>query len=189
VEIARPAAPQQGEAEKAVPLQVLFGSNGGSAQGFAQRIANDATSHGHDASLGTLDSAVGRLSPDRSVVIVAASYEGHPTDDARQFIAWLDRLPADALRGVRYAVFGCGNRDWVRTFQAVPTHIDQALQAAGATRILPRGQADARGDFFSASSIAGMRNCGQPSAPALRSRHLRILCWNSSSRHMIRCCD
>jgi cytochrome P450/NADPH-cytochrome P450 reductase len=83
-------------------------------------------------------------------VILTASYEGQPPDNARQFTAWLDALSADALKGVRYAVFGCGNRQWARTYQAVPKRFDAALEAAGATRIKERGETDAGGDFFGA---------------------------------------
>ena len=49
----------------------------------------------------------------------------------------------DAATGVRYTVFGCGNRDWAATYQAVPTLIDDALEARGATRVYPRGEGDA----------------------------------------------
>ena len=55
---------------------------------------------------------------------------------------------AAACQGVRYTVFGCGNRDWAATYQAIPQLIDSKLAAAGATRIYARGEADARGDFF-----------------------------------------
>src|SRR5262249_29628959 len=53
-----------------------------------------------------------------------------------------------ALAGRRYAVFGVGNRDWARTYQAIPTKIDQTLAALGAERLVERGEANARGDFF-----------------------------------------
>jgi cytochrome P450/NADPH-cytochrome P450 reductase len=36
----------------------------------------------------------------------------------------------------------------VRTYQAIPRKIDAGLEAGGATRIVERGEADARGDFF-----------------------------------------
>ena len=52
------------------------------------------------------------------------------------------------LSGVKYVVFGCGNHDWARTYQAIPTRIDTTLAAVGATRLKERGEADARGDFF-----------------------------------------
>ncbi len=143
-------APRPVAAEKGLglPLRVLFGSNSGSSEAFARRIANDAKAQGYVSSVDPLDSAVGHLPREGAVVIVAASYEGLPTDNARQFVAWLDGLTADALKGVQYAVFGCGNRDWARTYQAVPKRIDEKMKAAGAQRLVERGEADARGDFF-----------------------------------------
>jgi cytochrome P450 / NADPH-cytochrome P450 reductase len=142
----KPAA--TGQAATGIPVRVLFGSNSGSAEAFAQRIASDAKMHGYVSSIGTLDSAVGHLPREGVVVIVAASYEGQPTDNARQFVPWLDSLAAGSLKEVKFAVFGCGNKDWARTYQAVPRRIDQKLQEAGAVRLVERGEADARADFF-----------------------------------------
>ena len=79
---------------------------------------------------------------------MAASYEGHPTDNAKQFVPWLEGLPAGSLKGVKFAVFGCGNKDWARTYQAVPKQIDNKLAEVGAQRLIKRGEADARADFF-----------------------------------------
>ena len=46
-------------------------------------------------------------------------------------------------------MFGCGNRDWVKTYQRIPTLIDETIDAHGATRLAPRGEDDAGGgDFF-----------------------------------------
>lgn len=131
-----------------MPLLVLYGSNSGSAQAFAQQIASDAKPHGYAAEVGVMDNHTGTLPTNGAVVIVTASYEGQPTDNARQFVAWLDTLGVGSLSGVKYAVFGCGNRDWARTYQAVPKKIDAQLEAAGATRLVERGEADAHGDFF-----------------------------------------
>jgi cytochrome P450/NADPH-cytochrome P450 reductase len=130
------------------PLLVLFGSNSGSSEAFAQRIASDARAQGYSAEISQLDEHVGQLPTEGAVVIVTASYEGQPTDNAKQFVAWLDTLQPGDLKGVKFAVFGCGNRDWARTFQAIPKKIDAALASAGATRLKERGEADARGDFF-----------------------------------------
>ncbi|WP_243790306.1 bifunctional cytochrome P450/NADPH--P450 reductase [Saccharopolyspora gloriosae] len=131
-----------------VPVRVLYGSNAGTAQAFAQRIANDAGSRGYTARLDPLDGAVDDLAAEGVVVIVTASYEGQPPDNAREFVRWLRQQPDGALDGVRYVVFGCGNTDWARTYQAVPTEVDEQLARAGATRLVQRGEADARGDFF-----------------------------------------
>ena len=51
---------------------------------------------------------------------------------------------------MKFAVFGCGNLQWARTYQFVPKRIDAALEAAGASRLRPRGETDAGGDFFGA---------------------------------------
>jgi cytochrome P450/NADPH-cytochrome P450 reductase len=130
------------------PLLVLFGSNLGASEEIASRIARDASDRGYTARTAGLDDAVGELPGDGAVVVVTSSYNGQPPDNAAKFAAWIDE-PATSAAGVRYTVFGCGNRDWAATYQAVPTRIDAALEARGATRVYPRGEGDARGDFDS----------------------------------------
>ena len=79
---------------------------------------------------------------------MCASYNGQPPDNAAQFCKWLEGdQGADALSGVRYAVFGCGNRDWAATYQTVPRFIDDQLSKFGARRISGRGEGDAREDL------------------------------------------
>jgi cytochrome P450/NADPH-cytochrome P450 reductase len=137
-------------AADATPLLVLFGSNTGASEMFARRIAVDAARQGYAATVGPLDEHVDALVPQTPVIVVVASYEGQPPDNAKQFLAWIESRTANALEGVRFAVFGCGNRQWARTYQFVPKRIDAAFEAAGATRLRPRGEADAGGDFFGA---------------------------------------
>lgn len=141
------ARPLGGEA---TPLLVLFGSNTGSSEAFAQRIGSDAAAHGFDARVAPMDSYADSIPRGGALVVVTASYEGQPPDNARRFVASLDGLTAGDLTGTHYAVFGCGNRQWARTYQAIPKRIDAALAAAGATRVGERGEADASGDFFGA---------------------------------------
>lgn len=129
-------------------ITVAFGSNAGSAEAFAQRIASDATKQGFAPSLGSLDSIVDKLDADKLLVVVTASYEGQPPDNARKFVSWLDGLKPMSLTGVKFAVMGVGNKDWARTYQAIPKKIDAKLEELGATRIMPRGEANARGDFY-----------------------------------------
>jgi len=57
-------------------MYALYGSNTGTSEAFAQRIANNAPSYGFAPKLGTLDSTTGNLPTDGPVVIVTASYEG-----------------------------------------------------------------------------------------------------------------
>ena len=141
-------APVSAPVAHGTPLAVLFGSNAGSAEAFAQRIASDARLQGYAPTIAPLDSATGAVPKAGAVVIVTASYEGQPPDNARNFVAWLDGLAGEALSGVKYAVFGVGNKDWARTYQAIPKKIDQRFAELGAARLVDRGEADARGDFF-----------------------------------------
>ena len=116
------------------------------SEDLASRIARDATDRGYTARTAGLDEAVGELPTEGAVVVVTSSYNGQPPDNAAKFCTWADDR-RDVAAGVRYTVFGCGNRDWSATYQAVPTRVDAALEARGATRVYPRGEGDARGDF------------------------------------------
>ncbi|WP_030938566.1 bifunctional cytochrome P450/NADPH--P450 reductase [Streptomyces sp. NRRL S-646] len=129
-------------------LTLLHGSNLGTCAGIARDLAEDGGERGFTATVTPLNEAVGKLAPDAGpVVIVAASYNGRPTDDATEFVAWLEGLEPGSLDGVQYAVLGVGDRNWAATYQRVPTLIDERLTAAGAVRLLERGAADASGDF------------------------------------------
>jgi cytochrome P450/NADPH-cytochrome P450 reductase len=129
-------------------LTLLHGSNLGTCAGIARDLAEDGDERGFAPSVAPLDDAVGKLVADGGpVVIVAASYNGRPTDDAAQFVTWLEGLEPGSLDGLQYAVLGVGDRNWAATYQRVPTLIDERLTAAGATSLLERGAADAAGDF------------------------------------------
>lgn len=127
------------------PLAILFGSNSGSCESFARTLANEAPTHGFNATVATLDSVVGSVPSDRPIIIVTSSYEGQPCNNAKQFVAYLESKPA--LK-VNYAVFGAGHHDWVGTYQKIPIYIDEMLEKLGGTRIIDRGIGDAAGDFF-----------------------------------------
>ncbi|RPD56624.1 cytochrome P450 [Lentinus tigrinus ALCF2SS1-7] len=148
-EQASSGATVSGDAASLHPLYVLYGSNTGNSEAFAQRLASAAASHGFRASLGTLDSATSHLPKDGPVLIVTASFEGQPADNAKHFVEWLENVKDNAFSGIKYAVFGCGNKDWVNTYQRIPTLIDRLLGEHGATRLVDRGQGDAAAaEFF-----------------------------------------
>ncbi|KAF8713414.1 cytochrome P450, partial [Rhizoctonia solani] len=142
----------QNDSGSGVPLYVLYGSNTGSCEGFAQQISSGAVAKGFRAVIGTLDSITNNIPTDGPVVIVTASFEGEPADNAAHFVQGLSST-ADVsdLQGVSYAVFGAGNRDWVHTYQRVPRLVDEVLGKKGAKRLLELGEADASGDRFSES--------------------------------------
>ena len=195
VEHARQAeAAAEAAARNGVPIRVLYGSNAGTSKDFAQRIANDAGRRGYSPTIGPLDEAGGGLGTGgarrcRDVLLRGAAAGQRPK------ICGLDRKPA-AGRPHGGAVHGLRQRQqsWARTYQEVPKAIDARLEAAGATRVLPRGEANARGDFFgdfeewyagswpAVDATLGQRT--QPADSAARS-------WNrsSSATSGTRCCD
>lgn len=146
-------APTPAAASAAAPLLVLYGSNLGSAEDLAYRVANEGAARGFAAAVAPLDDYAGRLAGNPWTVIVTASYNGTPPDNAAAFCAWLEdpALAGEAFAGVSYAVFGCGNRDWAATYQKIPRFVDDQLAAHGAARLLPRAEGDAAGDFDDAA--------------------------------------
>ncbi len=130
------------------PLLVLYGSNLGTAEELATRVADLAEVNGFATKLAALDDFVGKLPEQGGVLIFCASYNGAPPDNATEFVKWLGGdLPKDAFAKVRYAVFGCGNSDWLATYQSIPRFIDEQLAAHGASNAFVRGEGDARDDL------------------------------------------
>jgi len=128
-------------------LAVLYGSNLGTCKALAKQLAEEAGDMGFEVSVAPLDDVVPGLPHVDATVIIASSYNGQPTDDARQFMSWVTG-PDAALDGQPlYAVLGVGDRNWADTYQAVPKRIDEALTALGAHSLVPRASADTSGDL------------------------------------------
>lgn len=130
------------------PLLVLYGSNSGTCESFAHRLYEDAATRGYNPQIAHLNAYAGHLPLDTPILIVTASYEGAPTDDAKNFVTWIEQTPENTLKGVKYAVFGCGHTDWKDTYQRIPTILDQKLEETGATRLVARGEGNASQDVF-----------------------------------------
>ncbi|KAI8965483.1 bifunctional P-450:NADPH-P450 reductase [Daldinia sp. FL1419] len=126
-------------------MTILYGSNSGTCESMAQRLAFDAASYGYRVStLDCVDSAVEKLPKNQPVVIITSSYEGQPPDNGAHFVSWINSIEDKlALQGSSYVVFGCGHHDWSQTFHRVPKLIDAKLEDLGATRIAELGLADA----------------------------------------------
>ncbi|HEY0850614.1 MAG TPA: cytochrome P450 [Bradyrhizobium sp.] len=155
------------------PLLVLYGSNLGTAEELATRVADLAEVNGFATKLAPLDDHAGKLPAEGGVLIFCASYNGAPPDNATQFVKWLGSgdLPKSAFANVRYAVFGCGNSDWAATYQSVPRLIDEQLKAHGARSVYERGEGDARSDldgqferWFAKAAAASVKEFGLDSS-------------------------
>lgn len=72
------------------PMAIYYGSNTGTCEALANRLASDAANHGFRADLvDTLDAARENLPTDKPIVIITASYEGQPADNAAHFVNWV----------------------------------------------------------------------------------------------------
>lgn len=157
-------------------LAVLHGSNLGTCRALAKQLAEEATDIGCVTTVAPLDEAAGGLPDADAVLIVASSYNGQPTDDARAFTEWLLGEHA-ALSGTPcFAVLGVGDHNWADTYQAIPIRIDERLTELGASRLVPRGEADTSGDltgtveeFTTALWSALAQRFGDPDAAPLTS--------------------
>lgn len=103
---------------------------------------------GFDSHVVTLDSIESKIPTDGPVIIITASYEGEPADNAGRFVEALKHIGKGDLANVRFAVFGCGHHDWVQTFQRIPTLVDNRIAECGGQRLLERAAADSGADEF-----------------------------------------
>jgi cytochrome P450 / NADPH-cytochrome P450 reductase len=100
-----------------MPMTILYGSNSGTCEALAQSLARVAGARSFRARVDTLDSAVDKVPKGEPVVMISSSYEGQPPDNAAHFVNWLSNLEGQKkLEGVKYAVYGCGNRMCSRHF-------------------------------------------------------------------------
>jgi cytochrome P450/NADPH-cytochrome P450 reductase len=143
----RKLSPKKAAKSHGTKLTVLFGSNMGTAEELARSIAEAGEAQGFATTLAGLDDQAGKLPREGAVAIVCASSNGGPPDNAGNFLKSLRDAAPGSLAGVRYTVFGCGNRDWASTYQAVPRQLDELLAAKGGERIYARGEGDAKEDL------------------------------------------
>jgi cytochrome P450/NADPH-cytochrome P450 reductase len=131
-------------------LTILYGSNTGTCQALAQKLASQAAQRGLEVTVNDLDVAIDKLPTSQQLVVITASYEGEPPDNAARFVAWLESLgECKRLKGVKYAVFGCGHSDWASTYQRIPILVDELIAKAGGERQAERGFSDvSKGDTF-----------------------------------------
>ncbi|KAH9980241.1 hypothetical protein BGW80DRAFT_1274264 [Lactifluus volemus] len=134
-------------------LVIFYGSQTGTAEEYAIRIAKEAKSKFGLASLvcdpeeydfENLD----EIPEDCAAIFVMATYgEGEPTDNAVQL---MQNLSDDSfefskgehkLNGLKYVVFGLGNKTYEH-YNVIARQVDEHLTKMGATRIGERGEGD-----------------------------------------------
>ena len=132
-----PAAPP------AKPLLIAFGSQTGSAQGLAKRLAKEAGNRGFSPVVKELNAvAPAELATlARCVVITSTWGDGDPPDNAATFWSQLGAETTPRLENLSFAVLGLGDKNYA-DFCGAAKKFDERLAALGGKRLVPRGECD-----------------------------------------------
>mmetsp|Transcript_8255 Transcript_8255/g.10621 ORF Transcript_8255/g.10621 Transcript_8255/m.10621 type:complete len:695 (-) Transcript_8255:76-2160(-) len=135
----------------AYPMNVLFGSATGRAEGYANEIARIALSHGFHATVSELDEVVEKIFPDNGpiakdaypipVIIILSTYiDGQAPDNASKFEEMMYERIKDSnsqLDGLDFCIFGIGDTNYgLDNFNAAAKNFDSILSMLGAERLL-----------------------------------------------------
>ncbi|TXT11153.1 hypothetical protein VHUM_01904 [Vanrija humicola] len=131
---------------------VFFGTQTGTAEEYAIRLAKEAKSRFGISSL-VCDpeeydfNKLDQVPSDKAVIFVLATYgEGDPTDNAQPLFEFIleenvEFSQGSSLENLNYVIFGLGNRTYEH-FNETARQLDRRLQALGAHRIGERGEGD-----------------------------------------------
>jgi len=128
-------------------MSIYFGSQTGTAEGFARTLMEAGREHGFDASTVDLeDFDPEQLKEAPLALFLMATYgEGEPTDNATSFTSWLKNeegeLPPDTLSNTQFSVFGLGNTQYEH-YNRQGKLTNKNLELLGATRCFTYGEGD-----------------------------------------------
>ncbi|EEU46896.1 uncharacterized protein NECHADRAFT_36849 [Fusarium vanettenii 77-13-4] len=146
--------------ESGKDVVIFWGSQSGTAEMFANRLSKECHLR---FGLQTLCADLCDYDPDSianlpqsklAIFIISTYGEGDPSDNTAALWDWLNKRPFDIkLPNLRYMAFGLGNSSY-RYYNRVIDVVAEALDKAGAQRLMPVGKAnDAQGgteeDFLS----------------------------------------
>ncbi|XP_058489439.1 S-adenosyl-L-methionine-dependent tRNA 4-demethylwyosine synthase TYW1 [Solea solea] len=136
-------------------VKIFYGSQTGTAKGFAQELSEEVKTLGIPADLIDMkdydpDDQLADECTNKSVcVFLLATYtDGQPTENAEWFCKWLEEASTDFrygktyLKGLRYAVFGLGNSVYVGHYNTVGKNVDKWLWMLSGMRIMTKGEGD-----------------------------------------------
>ncbi|PLB47054.1 NADP/FAD dependent oxidoreductase [Aspergillus steynii IBT 23096] len=140
-------------AETEKDLVVFWGSQSGTAEGFANRLAREITLRfgvgALSADLSDFDpESVAQIPDSKVVVFVLSTYgEGDPSDNTAEFWDWVNKATKEqvTLQNLRYFAFGLGNSNY-KYYNRVVDVVVESLDRLGAKSLMPVGRAnDAEG--------------------------------------------
>uniref|UniRef100_A0A6T5WBT4 NADPH--hemoprotein reductase n=1 Tax=Chromulina nebulosa TaxID=96789 RepID=A0A6T5WBT4_9STRA len=133
-------------------ISIYFGSQTGTAEGFARTLMEECKEHGYNPKIIDLEDFDEHvLANTKLAIFLMATYgEGEPTDNANKFYKWLKNddkeIESKFLSNLNYCVFGLGNQQYEQ-FNRMGKVTDQWLNDLGAKRLYELGLGDDDGSL------------------------------------------
>lgn len=128
-------------------MKIFFGSQTGTAEGFARTLMEEARQNGFNAETVDLEDfePEGLADVTNAVFLMATYGEGEPTDNSAKFLGWLreQSAPIDAgfLAKCCFTVFGLGNTQYEH-YNKMGRTTNELLEKHGARRVCAYGEGD-----------------------------------------------
>lgn len=126
---------------------VFYGSQTGTAEEFATRLAKEASRYGMKAMVADPEECdmedlakLSEIENSLAIFCMATYGEGDPTDNAQEFYQLLQNGDGE-YNGVSYAVFGLGNKTYEH-YNDMGKYIDKRMEELGGVRVFELGLGD-----------------------------------------------
>jgi sulfite reductase (NADPH) flavoprotein alpha-component len=128
---------------KTESLLVMYGSQTGSAEQLAKRLARDAGRRGFTPRIMDMNAftAVDFTSEQRLIIVTSTWGDGDPPDNALAFWQYLNSDAAPKLRQLSFCVLALGDKNYAN-FCGAGKKFDERLEQLGARRFHPRADCD-----------------------------------------------
>jgi len=127
----------------------FFGSQSGTAEGFAKETASELTKNGFHAKavdLAKFNKSSLRDSTPYALFFMATTGEGEPCDNSVGFVAFLNKEAPGFASKIKYSVFGLGNSQY-ENYNAMGKLVNRRLGEMGGQMIHPYGEGDDDNDI------------------------------------------